>query len=87
MRTAPKPPRQTSMSVASKAFGKEPQRTSSYGLVSSIVTFAVMLLLVVLLFEYTNIFNEWLSWAVVPAVVALVGYDVYLRCRRVGRED
>ena len=58
-----------------------------YALVPSIVTFAVMLLIVVLLVEYTNIFNEWLAWVIVPVVLALVAYDFYLRSKGVGRED
>ena len=58
-----------------------------YGLVPSIVTFAVVLVIVVALFEYTNIFNSWLAWVIVPAVVALVGYDVWLRASRNGRDD
>ncbi len=33
------------------------------------------------------IFNSWLAWVMLPAVVALIAYDVWLRARRLGRED
>ncbi len=58
-----------------------------YGLVQNIVTFALLLVIVGLLFGYTDIFNSWLAWLMVPAVAALVAYDVWLRARRLGRED
>jgi 4-hydroxybenzoate polyprenyltransferase len=58
-----------------------------YGLVPSIFTFALLLVIVVLLFAYTDVFNSWLAWVLVPAVVALVAYDVWLRAKRLGRED
>ena len=58
-----------------------------YGLVPSVVTFALVPVIVVLLFEYTNVFNSWLAWVIVPAVVALVAYDVWLRGRPNGLED
>ena len=58
---------------------RDPRARQIYGLVPSVVTFALVLVFVVLLFEYTNIFTEWLAWVVVPTVIALVGYDAWLR--------
>ena len=66
---------------------KPVRRRRPHGLVPSVVTFGVALLIVVMLFEYTNIFNDWLAWVIVPPVIALIAYDVYLRARGVGLED
>ena len=76
------------MRVASKPSRTEPQGRQPYGLVPSIATLSVVLLLfVVLLLGYTNVFNSWLAWVMAPAVVALVAHDIWLRARRRRRED
>jgi hypothetical protein len=67
-------------------WNRSPERRRQ-GLWPSVVTFAFLLLIVVVLFEYTNIFNDWLAWVIVPAVLGLVAYDVWLRGWGSGRED
>ena len=57
-----------------------------FDLVPSVVTCALMLLISVLLFEYTTLFNSWLAWIFVPAIASLSGYDFWLRARTTGRE-
>ena len=70
----------------------EPARKRSserqlHNLVPSVITFALMLLIVVLLFEYTNIFDSWLAWVIVPVIVALAGFDFWLRVRTTARDE
>ena len=58
-----------------------------FELVPSVVTFASMLVLGVLLFEHTTVFDSWLAWVFVPAIACLCGYDVWLRARNRGSRD
>ena len=58
-----------------------------FELVPSVVTFALILLISVLLFEHTTVFDSWLVWVFVPAIACLSGYDFWLRVRATGREN
>ena len=46
-----------------------------------------MLVISVLLFEHTTVFDSWLTWVFVPAIACLSGYDFWLRVRTTGREN
>jgi hypothetical protein len=43
--------------------------------------------IVVLLYEYTNVFDSWLAWIFVPVMVSLIAYDLWLRAIRAMRGD
>ena len=58
-----------------------------FDLVASVVTFGLMLVISVLLFEHTTVFDSWVAWVFVPAIAFLCGYDVWLRARTLGRAD
>jgi len=58
-----------------------------FDLVASVVTFGLMLVISVLLFEHTTVFHSWLAWVFVPAIDCLCGYDVWLRARSRGSRD
>ena len=55
-----------------------------FDLVPSVVTFALMLVIGVLLFKHTTLFDSWLAWVFVPAIASLSGYDFWLRVRTTG---
>ena len=55
--------------------------------VPSVLSFASVMATVVLLYEYTNVFDSWLAWIFVPVMVSLIAYDVWLRAIRAMRGD
>ena len=52
-----------------------------------VVCFGLMLVLIAALAEYTHVFDSWVSWMVVVAVLVLVGYDAWLRVRAIRRSE
>jgi len=61
--------------------------SSNSELTPSVVCFALILVFIAALVEYTNVFDSWLSWVVVLAVLVLVGYDAWLRVRVIRRSE
>jgi len=43
--------------------------------------------IVVMLYEFTNVFDSWLAWIFVPVMVSLIAYDLWLRAIRAVRGD
>ena len=56
-------------------------------LVPSVLSFASVMAMVVMLYEYTNVFDSWLAWIFVPVMVSLIAYDLWLRAIRAMRGD
>jgi len=56
-------------------------------LVPSVLSFASVMAIVVMLYEYTNVFDSWLAWIFVPVMVSLIAYDLWLRAIRAMRGD
>jgi len=60
---------------------------SALDLVPSVLSFASVMAIVVMLYEFTNVFDSWLAWIFVPVMVSLIAYDLWLRAIRAVRGD